>query len=74
MEYRFRNSEQQKAFDEWWQNDALYHFPASTAKLDDNALWVIKLAYQTGIEKMARVVSESMGLATTTEVNARKAK
>ena len=71
MKYAFRNNAQQQAFSEWWNGHMKQYFKEQADKLetDETAMWVIGIAYQEGIEKMARIVQDALQLATTATVN-----
>ena len=74
MEHDFRNTEQERAFNIWWNDYFCQYFKrhAEAIATDERALWVVKIAYQAGLEHMAHIIQDALHLASATTVKPTK--
>ena len=71
MKHTFRNDEQKEAFDDWWNGSMrqLFAKRADEVEANENAMWIVGIAYQAGLEKMCHTVQDALQLATTQKIS-----
>lgn len=62
----FRNQEQHDAFKEWWESYVKQYFPKQAKAVENNedAMFIIKMTYASGIRAMATRVQDALSFET----------